>query len=131
MIFMYRSLITNIFLKIKYLGKIDKIIQLLKKEKIILRINRRGMEVKNNLMEQLIFKFPFKTKYFEHDFYVSSSNFSAYKLIESWPNWTGKWLNIFGASGMWKNSFIKNIEKKIKKVIIVNENEINDEIIKF
>ena len=45
------------------------------------------MEVKNNLMKQLIFKFPFKTKYFEHDFYVSS-RISAYKLIESWPNWT-------------------------------------------
>ena len=33
-------------------------------------------------MNQLVFKFPFKTKYYEQDFYVSSNNFSAYKLIE-------------------------------------------------
>ena len=36
-------------------------------------------------MSQLIFKFPFKTTYYENDFYVSSNNFEAYKLIESWP----------------------------------------------
>ena len=59
-------------------------------------------------MSQLIFKFPFKTKYFEQDFYVSNNNFSAYKLIESWPNWSGKLLNIYGASGCGKTSFIKN-----------------------
>ena len=47
-------------------------------------------------MSQLIFKFPFKTSYFEKDFYVSSNNFSAYKLIESWPNWPDKKINIFG-----------------------------------
>ena len=46
-------------------------------------------------MSQLTFKFPFKKKYFEQDFFVSSNNFSAYKLIESWPNWPGKWLNIW------------------------------------
>ena len=33
-------------------------------------------------MSQLVFKFPFKTKYLHHDFYVSKNNFSAYKLIE-------------------------------------------------
>ena len=45
-------------------------------------------------MDQLIFKFPFSKKYYEQDFFVSSNNFSAYKLIESWPNWPGRWLNI-------------------------------------
>ena len=53
------------------------------------------MESKNNLMTQLTFKFPFKIKYYEQDFYVSSNNFAAYKLIESWPDWPGKWLYIF------------------------------------
>ena len=33
-------------------------------------------------MDQLIFKFPFSKKYYEQDFFVSSNNFSAYKLIE-------------------------------------------------
>ena len=50
--------------------------------------------IEYNLMSQLIFKFPFKTKYYEQDYYVSTNNFSAYKLIEGWPNWPGKWVNI-------------------------------------
>ena len=47
---------------------------------------QQNHELKNNLMSQLIFKFPFKINYFENDFYVSSNNFEAYKLIEAWPN---------------------------------------------
>ena len=66
-------------------------------------------------MSQLLFKFPFKTKYYEQDFYVSSNNFSAYKLIESWPAWAGKWLNVFGASGSGKTHLSKILEKKNQK----------------
>ena len=39
----------------------------------------------------------------------------AYKLIESWPNWPGKWLNVFGEKGCGKDSFIKNFRKENKK----------------
>ena len=63
-------------------------------------------------MDQLIFKFPFSKKFYEQDFFVSSNNFSAFKLVESWPIWPGKWLNIFGNSGSGKNTFSKNIGKK-------------------
>ena len=63
------------------------------------------------LMSQLIFKFPFKTKYFDKIFYVSKNNFSAYKLIESWPNWSGKLLNIYGASGCGKTHLSKFLKK--------------------
>ena len=72
------------------------------------------MEYKNNLMSQLVFKFPFKAEYYKQDFYVSSNNFSAYKLIESWPNWAGKWLNVFGSSGSGKTHLTKILEKKLK-----------------
>ena len=78
-------------------------------------------------MSQLTFKFPFKTKYYEQDFYVSNNNFSAYKLIESWPNWPGKWLNIFGATGSGKTHLSKILEKKINKIKIIDANEINNE----
>ena len=81
-------------------------------------------------MDQLIFKFPFSKKYYEQDFFVSSNNFPAYKLIESWPTWPGKWLNIFGDSGSGKTHLAKILEKKINKVKIVNAININDEIIK-
>ena len=66
-------------------------------------------------MDQLIFKFPFSKKYYEQDFFVSNNNFSAFKLVESWPTWPGKWLNIFGDSWIWKNSFSKNFRKKLIK----------------
>ncbi len=80
-------------------------------------------------MSQLIFKFPFKTKYYEHDFYVSENNFSAYKLIEGWPNWTEKWLNVFGASGSGKTHLSKILENKIKKVKNIDASNINNETI--
>ena len=80
-------------------------------------------------MSQLVFKFPFKTKYFEQDFYVSSNNFSAYKLIESWPNWPGKWLNIFGDHGSGKTHLSNILAKKIKKIKILEEKNIDDEIV--
>ena len=81
-------------------------------------------------MDQLIFKFPFSKKYYEHDFFVSSNNFSAYKLIESWPSWPGKWLNIFGASGSGKTHLAKILEKKIKKTKLIDANDISDQIFK-
>ena len=72
------------------------------------------MATKNNLMSQLVFKFPFKTKYYEQDYYVSSNNFSAYRLIESWPNWPDRWVNIFGPKGSGK-THLSNILKKKNK----------------
>ncbi len=80
-------------------------------------------------MNQLIFKFPFKIRYYEQDFYVSSNNFSAYKLIESWPNWPGKWLNIFGDPGCGKTHLSKILEKKIKKIKILDADNINNDIV--
>jgi len=60
---------------------------------------------------------------------VSSNNFSAFKLVESWPTWPGKWLNIFGASGSGKTHLAKILEKKIDKIKLIEAEKINDEII--
>ena len=87
------------------------------------------MESKINLMSQLIFKFPFKTKYYEQDFYVSSNNFSAFKLIENWPNWSSKWLNVFGETGSGKTHLSKILEKKIKNIEIINAKAVEEKII--
>ena len=86
------------------------------------------MEYKNNLMSQLVFKFPFKTKYFEQDFYVSSNNFPAYKLIEIWPNWPSKWLNLFGVSGSGKLTYQKYL-KKLNKLKIFDAKDVNSKTI--
>ena len=80
-------------------------------------------------MDQLIFKFPFSKKYFKQDFFVSSNNFSAYKLIENWPAWPGKWLNIHGTTGSGKTHLAKILEKKIKKIKLIDAENVNDEII--
>ncbi len=80
-------------------------------------------------MSQLIFKFPFKTKYYEQDFYVSSNNFSAYKLIENWPNWSSKWLNVFGSTGSGKTHLSKILEKKIKNIEIINAKTVDEKTI--
>jgi len=80
-------------------------------------------------MDQLTFKFPFSKKYYEQDFFVSSNNFSAYKLVEGWPIWPGKWLNIFGDSGSGKTHLAKILEKKIKKIKLIDAKNINNQII--
>ena len=80
-------------------------------------------------MDQLTFKFPFSKKYYEQDFFVSTNNFSAFKLIDSWPNWPGKWLNIFGESGSGKTHLSKIFERKINKTKLINANEVNDKTI--
>ena len=80
-------------------------------------------------MDQLTFKFPFSKKYYEEDFFVSSNNFSAFKLIESWPSWPGKWLNIFGYSGSGKTHLAKILEKKIDNIKLIEAKNANDEII--
>ena len=80
-------------------------------------------------MNQLVFKFPFKIEYFKQDFYVSSNNFPAYKLIESWPNWPGKWLNVFGAPGSGKTHLSKILEKKIDKIKLIDAAQVNNKLV--
>ena len=69
-------------------------------------------------MSQLTFKFPFKINYYEEDFYVSTNNFSAYKLIESWPQWSSRYVNIFGPSGCGKTHLANIFKKKINSFFI-------------
>ena len=69
-------------------------------------------------MSQLTFQFPFKTNYFEEDFYVSTNNFNAYRLIESWPKWSSRYINIFGPSGCGKTHLANILKKKINSFFI-------------
>jgi len=69
-------------------------------------------------MSQLIFNFPFTTNYFEEDFFVSSSNFEAYKLIETWPKWPSRNINIYGPSGCGKSHLANILKKKINSFFI-------------
>ena len=80
-------------------------------------------------MNQLTFRFPFSKKYYEQDYYVSSNNYSAFKLIDGWPAWPGKWLNIYGEKGSGKTHLSNILENKIKKAKIISANKINNNII--
>ena len=70
------------------------------------------------MSEQLIFSFPFKKHYLSKEFYVSKNNFNAYKLIESWPKWPGRFINVFGPKGCGKTHLINILKKKIECIII-------------
>jgi chromosomal replication initiation ATPase DnaA len=83
------------------------------------------METKIKSMSQLIFNFPFKINYFEEDFYVSSSNFEAYKLIETWPKWPSRNINIYGPPGCGK-THLANIFKKKINTFFINASEITN-----
>jgi len=78
-------------------------------------------------MSQLVFKFPFKTKYYEQDYYVSSNNFAVYRLIESWPNWPDKWVNIYGPKGCGKTHLSNILKKKMSLVEIFDAKKIDEE----
>ena len=71
------------------------------------------------MSEQLIFNFPFKRNYLKQDFYVSENNFSAFKLIESWPNWPSRLVNIFGPTGCGKTHLINILKSKIQSMLIL------------
>ena len=81
------------------------------------------------MSEQLIFNFPFKRNYLKQDFYVSENNFKAFKLIESWPKWPSRLVNIFGPTGCGKTHLINILKTKINSIIKLSNN-ISVEILK-
>ncbi len=73
------------------------------------------------MSQQLIFNFPFKKNYLSQDFYVAKNNFNAFKLIESWPNWPGRFVNIFGPKGCGKTHLANILMSKIQCLLIPAE----------
>ena len=80
------------------------------------------------MSDQLILKFPEHRAYKMEDFYVSPSNQEAYNLINSWPNWLKRIVNIFGPSGSGK-SHLASILKTKTKCLEILPNELNENII--
>ena len=80
------------------------------------------------MSQQLIFNFPFKKTYFSQDFYVSQNNFNAFKLIESWPKWPSRFINIFGPKGCGKTHLANILSSKIGSLII-SANKIDNGVV--
>ena len=80
-------------------------------------------------LNQLLLELDYKTNFNEHDFYLSKSNENAFNLVNSWPDWNKKILNISGEKFSGK-SHLANIFKLKSKAFLVKGDEINNYIFK-
>ena len=80
-------------------------------------------------LNQLLLDFDYKTNFNEHDFYLSKSNSNAFNLINRWPDWDKKILNISGEKFSGK-SHLANIFKLKSKAFLIKGNEIDNSIFK-
>ena len=80
-------------------------------------------------LNQLLLDFDYKTNFNEHDFYLSKSNSNAFNLINRWPDWNKKILNISGEKFSGK-SHLANIFKLKSKAFLIKGNEIDNLIFK-
>ena len=76
--------------------------------------------------DQLILKFPSQQAYKKEDFYVSPSNQEAYNLIDSWPKWIKRIVNIYGPSGSGK-SHLASILKSKTSTFDIDAKNLNEE----
>ena len=80
-------------------------------------------------LNQLLLDFDIKTNFNDHDYYVSVSNYFAFNLIDKWPKWEKKILNISGEKFSGK-THLANIFKSKASALFLNENQINDDVFK-
>ena len=80
-------------------------------------------------LNQLLLGLDYKTNFNEHDFYLSKSNSNAFNLINKWPDWNKKILNISGEKFSGK-SHLANIFKLKSKAFFVKGNNIDNSIFK-
>ena len=82
-----------------------------------------------NALNQLLLELDYKINFNEHDFYLSNSNSNAFNLINRWPDWNKKILNISGEKFSGK-SHLANIFKLKSKAFLINGNKIDNSIFK-
>ena len=80
-------------------------------------------------LNQLLLNFNFKKSFNDHDYYVSDSNYFAFNIIEKWPKWEKKILNISGEKFSGK-THLANIFKLKSSALYLNEKEISNDIFK-
>ena len=69
-------------------------------------------------LNQLLLNFEYKQNFKDEDFYVSGSNYYAFKLINSWPKWEKNFLNIYGKKYSGKTHLSNIFLKKFKGIKI-------------
>ena len=74
------------------------------------------------MKDQIVFKFPDKSFYYEEDFCIGENNYEAYKLIKEWPNWTFKGINIYGPKKSGKSYLTKIFSDKTDSKVFEGRN---------
>jgi chromosomal replication initiation ATPase DnaA len=80
------------------------------------------------MKDQIVFKFPDKSFYYEEDFCVGENNYEAYKLIKEWPNWSFKGINIYGPKKSGKSYLTKIFSDKTNSKIFNGRNVNKDHL---
>ena len=80
-------------------------------------------------LNQLLLELDHKKNFNEHDYYISKSNYFAYNIIDKWPKWDKKILNIFGEKFSGK-THLANIFKSKSNALFIKSKEINEDFFK-
>ena len=74
-----------------------------------------------NNKNQILFNFKFNKNYLDQDYYLSSSNQEAYNLINCWPKWIKKAINLHGEKFSGKSHLASIFEKKTTCIKVFSE----------
>ena len=80
-------------------------------------------------LNQLLLKFDFKQNFKDDDFYVGESNYHAFEIINKWPKWEKKFLNIIGEKYSGKSHLVNIFLKKFNGIKI-NSNSLTNNFLK-
>ena len=78
-------------------------------------------------LNQLLLDLNYKQNFNDHDFYVSKSNYFAFNIINKWPKWEKKILNICGEKFSGK-THLANIFKSKSKALLINYNKMDEDV---
>ena len=81
-------------------------------------------------LNQLLLNFNQNQNFNYDDFYVSNSNYFAFKLIETWPKWEKNIVNIYGEKYSGK-SHLAEIFRQKYKALKFTENQLNNKFFKL
>ena len=84
-----------------------------------------------NKQNQLLINFNLKKDYDEQDFYVSSSNKYAFNIINGWPKWLKRTVNLYGEQYSGKSHLSKIFETKTTCLNIESINFTSEILLKF
>ncbi len=79
-------------------------------------------------LNQQILKFDYEQNFKDQDFYVSNSNQHSFKLLNSWPKWEKKFINLIGQKFSGKTHLINIFLEKYKGIKIDAKNITNDSL---